>query len=602
MQSSSPFRSLLPGMAPSLLGAVAVVGLLYVGRNVLIPIVIAALLTPLLAPVAGLLERLRLGRIGSALIVAALLSVVVASVAGVVSRQVVVLADSLPDYRANIVQRIEGLQPEGSTVLGRIMEAAQSVREEVGGEEEEPPGAGEGEAGAGEEREPVPVQIHQEPASEVLAVLRTYGGMFIQPVGMAGLAFVYLIFFLIYREDLRERVIRLAGIGRLSLTSRALDDAGRKITHYLRAQAIINVTYGIPVGIGLWFLGVPNAALWAILAILLRFIPFIGPWVGAGLPVLLSFAVFDGWVRPLGVLGLFLVLELFSNNVLEPWLYGASTSLSPVAVLFAVVFWSALWGLVGLVVAIPLTACLVVLGRYVPALRFFPVILGREPPLPPAATFYHRLHDMDEGEARRLLADHSERHGLVTTLDDVVLPALRLVQENHVGGELGAGQVDGMVGVARKSILPLVTGEEPLPEPAVEVPHQAGLVCIPAHDDLDELPAQLLVALLRSKGMPAVHMPADTLAGDLAARLPGGHRAVLCLSTVRPAEDARVRYLCKRLHGRDPVWPILVGAWGQDPDSLQSLREAGAQVVTGSLAEAREWALRKRQELETLEP
>ncbi|MFP4560647.1 MAG: hypothetical protein ACLFQ3_04925, partial [Thiohalorhabdus sp.] len=216
--------------------------------------------------------------------------------------------------------------------------------------------------------------------------------------------------------------------------------------------------------------------------------------------------------------------------------------------------------------------------------------------------FYHRLHDMDEGEARRLLADHSERHGLVTTLDDVVLPALRLVQENHVGGELGAGQVDGMVGVARKSILPLVTGEEPLPEPAVEVPHQAGLVCIPAHDDLDELPAQLLVALLRSKGMPAVHMPADTLAGDLAARLPGGHRAVLCLSTVRPAEDARVRYLCKRLHGRDPVWPILVGAWGQDPDSLQSLREAGAQVVTGSLAEAREWALRKRQELETLEP
>ncbi|MFA9460007.1 AI-2E family transporter [Thiohalorhabdus sp. Cl-TMA] len=601
MQSARPsFRSLFPGAAPSLLGAAAVVGLLYIGSNVLIPIVVAALLSSLLAPVAGQLERLHLGRIGSALLIAVFLAIFAASVAGVVSRQVVVLADALPDYRSNIVQRIEGIQAQGSTVLSRALTAFRNMRREVTEEEGRgAPARGQGNAEP-ETREPIPVQIREEPTSEVLGIIRNYGSALLQPIGMAGLAFIYLIFFLVYREDLRERVIRLAGISQINVTSDALDEASRKISHFLRAQVIINVTYGIPVGVGLWFLGVPNAALWGILATLLRFIPYLGPWVGAGLPVLLSLAVFDGWIRPLEVLGLFLVLELISNNIVEPWLYGASTGLSPVAVLFAVVFWSALWGLVGLVVAIPLTACLVVLGRYVPALQFLPVMLGREPALPPSAGLYYRLFAADTETAARLLAEYREEHGLEATLDEVVLPAMRLVRQHHSQGSLDRRRMVEMVEMAEQAIAPLFPGGA-FPEPSTEFPRPPDLICIAAYDEIDELLARLLAALLRGEGARTAYVPTGILAGELASRIPGTHRSVLCITTIHPPDTYRVRYLCKRIRHRRPGWPLLVGAWGAERETGRALREAGADQIAGSLEASRHWIQRKLEEIETLE-
>ncbi|HKJ87537.1 MAG TPA: AI-2E family transporter, partial [Gammaproteobacteria bacterium] len=583
MESARPaFRSKLPAMAPTLLGAAGVVALLYIGSNVLIPIVVAAMLSSLLAPVANRLERLHLGRIGSALVVAIFLAVIGAAVAGVVSRQVVVLADSLPDYRANIVQRIEGIRTQGSTVLSRALKAFREVRREVskengGGKSAPSTKPSQGATRGPQERKPIPVQIQAEPTSEVLAIIRNYGSALIQPIGMAGLVFIYIIFFLVYREDLRERLIRLAGVSRINVTFDALDEASSRISHFLRAQVIINVTYGIPVGLGLWFLGVPNAALWGILATLLRFIPYLGPWVAAGLPVLLSLAVFDGWIRPLEVLGLFLALELTSNNVVEPWLYGASTGLSPVAVLFAVVFWSALWGMVGLVVAIPLTACLVVLGRYVPGLRFLPVMLGREPALPPDAAFYYRLFAGDGNGATRLLSEHCGRHGREAGLDAVVIPAMRLIQQNRAQGSLAASRVAELVPLAGQAVLPLFPDLWELPEPTTEIGGTADLIGIPAHDEIDEFVTRILVALLEEDGARAHCLPAGTLVGELITLLPRAHRSVLCISTVRTANTHRIRYMRKRLRAWRPEWPLLIGSWGQSPEPGGSLPEAWAE-------------------------
>ena len=251
------------------------------------------------------------------------------------------------------------------------------------------------------------VQV-QSPAPTPLETLRDVGGPLIAPFATAGLVVVLVIFMLLQREDLRDRVLRLVGGREVARATEAMDDAAKRISRYLLMQLIINVLYGIPVGIGLYFIGVPNPILWGCLATVLRFIPYLGPVIGALFPIALSFAVAPGWTLPLLTVALFVVLELFSNNVLEPWLYGASTGLSPVAVLVAAVFWTMLWGPLGLLMSTPLTVCLVVLGRHVPQLGFFDVLLGDEPALSPEVKFYQRLLARDPEEATELAEEYLE--------------------------------------------------------------------------------------------------------------------------------------------------------------------------------------------------
>ncbi|MGI8738778.1 MAG: AI-2E family transporter [Gammaproteobacteria bacterium] len=228
------------------------------------------------------------------------------------------------------------------------------------------------------------------------------------PLARLGLAVVLVIFFLLQREDLRDRLIRLMSRDRLDVTTRALNDAGDRIGRYLRTQLLINTCYGVPIAIGLAIIGLPGALLWGLLGMLLRFIPYVGPWLAASMPILLSLAVFDGWLWPLAVIALFVGLELFTNMVMEPWLYGASTGLSPVAVLLAVIFWSSLWGGVGLLLAIPLTVCLVVAGRHLPQFEFFTILLGKEPALSATERFYQRLLTGDHQGAMELALEHGD--------------------------------------------------------------------------------------------------------------------------------------------------------------------------------------------------
>ena len=265
-------------------------------------------------------------------------------------------------------------------------------------------------------------------------------GTLLEVLGTIGIVIVLVVFFLIRREDLRDRFIHLVGKGHVTVTTQMLEDAGARVSRYLSMLFLINVTFGISVGIGLYLIGVPNAILWGILAAALRFIPYIGPWIAAAMPIGLSMAISTGWVAPILTVGLFVVLELFSNNVLEPWLYGKNTGVSAVAVLVAAVFWMWLWGPVGLLLATPLTVCLLVVGKHVPQLSFLDILLGNEPVFEPKKRIYQRLLAGDQEEAAELLEDYLEHKPLAEVYDTVLIPALALAETHWHRGELNEGK------------------------------------------------------------------------------------------------------------------------------------------------------------------
>src|SRR5919202_347338 len=275
------------------------------------------------------------------------------------------------------------------------------------------------------EQKPIPVEIRQ-PDPAPLQVIQNIIGPLLEPLATTGIVVVFVIFMLLQREDLRDRLIRLAGADDLQRTTQALDDAAHRVSRYLVAQTIVNVTYGVPIALGLWFIGVPNPVLWGILAMVLRFIPYIGPWIAAMFPLALSVAVDPGWSMLLWTVGLFLAVELISNNLVEPWLYGSSTGLSAVAIVVAASFWTWLWGPVGLLLSTPLTSCLVVLGRHVEQLQFLDVMLGDRPALSPDENFYQRIL---AGDAEEVLG-HAElilqQCSLSSYSDEVVLKALEI--------------------------------------------------------------------------------------------------------------------------------------------------------------------------------
>src|SRR5690606_9914091 len=359
-------------------------------------------------PIVVRLRRWHLGRVPSVLIVVVLVFTALLGIASIVGTQLVDLATNLPRYEWNLRAKIRDLSI--AVPSGGVVERTSAMLRDLGQELEQATATQEREAGSGSEPappEPIPVLVQQPPPSP-MQTLREIGGPLVAPIATAGLVVVFVIFMLLQREDLRDRVIRLVGARDVARTTEAMNDAARRISRYLLMQLVINLHYGIPVGVGLYFIGVPNPILWGLLATILRFVPYIGPVIGAMFPIALSFAVAPGWSIPLMTIALFVVLELFSNNVLEPWLYGASTGLSPVAVLVAAVFWTTLWGPVGLLLSTPLTVCLVVLGRHVPQLAFFDVLLGDEPALAPEVRFYQRLLARDPEEAEEIADEFLE--------------------------------------------------------------------------------------------------------------------------------------------------------------------------------------------------
>jgi AI-2E family transporter len=372
-----------------------------------------------------------------------------------------------------------------------------------------------------------------------------------------------------------------------------MNDAAKRISRYLLMQLVINLLYGIPVGVGLYFIGVPNPILWGLLAIILRFIPYIGPVIAALFPIALSFAVAPGWTIPLLTIALFVTLELFSNNVLEPWLYGSSTGLSPVAVLVAAVFWTTLWGPVGLLLSTPLTVCLVVLGRHVPQLGFFDVLLGDEPALAPEVKFYQRLLAQDPEEAAEIADEYLEEEELEKLYDSVIMPALGLAEQDRLRGALDRATVNQIAEEAIGLIDDLAAEHAPEAaeaESAEVIPERPAALCIGARNGLDEAAAAMLAQLLAGRGFAASTMPRDVLSGRNMARLHGQETSVICLCYVNPAATQHAHRVVRRLRQHlGSGLRIIVGLCGAGAPSEERkdlLEATGADLVATSLWQA----------------
>lgn len=386
----------------------AICAALYFGQAVLVPLVLAALLTFLLSPLVARLDRLRVPRVAGVLLVMTLAGGVIGGIGYVVGGQVRSFATELPTHRLNIRTKIRELV---AFTRGGAIESVQDTLDEISAvvENAGEPIPPEGGRQRDDEDEPMRVAVQQEPP--LIGNAQWLGPLF-GAVGTFGLTLLLAIFMLINREDLRDRLVSLSGRPSLVVTTKAFADAGALISRYLLMQFIVNATMGLAVGVGLYFIGVPYAALWGLVAAVLRYLPYVGPWIAALLPITVSLVTAPGWEQVAMVIGLFLVLELVSNNVMEPQLYGHSVGLSSLAVIVAAIFWTWLWGPVGLVIATPITACLVVLSSYVPALDSIGRLLGERPALQPYETVYQRLLAKDVDEADGIIAKHRERHSI----------------------------------------------------------------------------------------------------------------------------------------------------------------------------------------------
>src|SRR3984893_18261287 len=432
-----PFKARTPEELIALLSAVAIailtviiIMMLYFGREIIIPIALAILLSFVLAPLVGLLQRLRVPRGLAVVSVVIIAFTLIFAIGSLLAAQLTQLARDLPSYQSTITEKIQSFR---ETTAGRgTLERASGMLKDLSKELDKPKDAASA-LGAGASPKaaapliPVPVEVRQ-PDPGALESLQSLISPLLHPLATTGIIVIFVIFILLQREDLRNRLIRLAGSHDLQRTTAALDDAAARLSRLFLIQLLLNGTFGIVIGLGLWIIGIPSAILWGILAAVLRFVPYIGAAIAAAFPLALAVAVDPSWSMLLWTLALFLIVEPMVGHVIEPMVYGHSTGLSPVAVVASATFWTALWGPIGLVLATPLTVCLVVLGRHVERLEFLDIMFGDRPALSPSEIFYQRMLAGDPTEAAEKAEQFLKDRSLCSYYDDVALKGLQLAQ------------------------------------------------------------------------------------------------------------------------------------------------------------------------------
>jgi predicted PurR-regulated permease PerM len=570
-----------PSPLVTLVSLVLTVGCLYWAQAFLIPVALAVLLTYLLSPVVTLLERRALPSVAAVLSVVTMAFVALGGLAWVLALQMSSLAAELPQYRDNIKQKIadvrllgrgSGLERAQKTVEGAVGEAQREIERATPSSDRQP--------------KPTPVTIQYERGLWNVPVAV---GPWLEPLGGAGLVVVLVPFMLLGRQDLRNRVVRLFGFGRLALTTRALDEANARVSRFLLSQTIINASFGVLATVGLLLLGVPYALLFGLLGAALRFIPYVGPWIGALLPIAVSLAVFPGWTRALLLGAFWLVLELLTNLVLETVFWARSAGVSQVGLLVAVGFWTWLWGSVGLVMATPLTVCLLVFARHVPALEFLWVLMGDEPVISPDLVLYQRLLALDEDEASDIVEHALAAQPLEQVYDEILVPALARAGRDHARGRIGAGEYRDVIQALRAMLEELTPARAE--DDATTGPRVFGAA---VRGPADALALSMLRDLLAPSGVALDAASADLLSAEVVRNL-GEHGAdIVVLGAVPPGGVAQARYLCKRLRAAVPGVRIIVARLG-GRDSVEAvqpaLMSAGADAVGTSLVEARDLVL-----------
>ncbi|WP_246682428.1 AI-2E family transporter [Mesorhizobium sp. B3-2-1] len=577
---------------PTVATVVVTVAALYFGREVFLPIAIALLLTFALAPMVSALKRAGVPRVAAVVLSVLGAFAALALFSFIVASQVNELAHNVSLYQANILTKVRLLKERGvgGGIIARLSDVVERVGQEIDRQEPALPSAADT-----PKREPVPVEIVAR--ERPLEVLQSIVGPLISPLASAGLIIVVVVFMLLEREDLRDRFIRLVGYGDLHRTTQALQDAGRRVGRYLLMQMVVNVAYAVPIAIGLWILGIPNALLWGLLALALRFVPYIGPIIGASLPLFLALAVAPGWSLLLWTAALFVVMELITGNVIEPWLYGSRTGLSPLAIIVAAIFWTWLWGPLGLVLSTPLTVCLVVLGRHVPQFEFLDVLFGNEPMLEPHARLYQRLLAGDPEEATDHAEEFLEEGYLVEFYDKVAIPALLLGEQDRVRGVMGEPQRRQVAASAQTLVANLVdsaqqeASEEEQPaladdaepsdtkggEDEIELPDGTDItvLCAGGRGELDDAAAAMLMQVLEVQGAEASMASFADLEPNALRRLELGSFDTVVVNFLNQDSVKHARFLVRRLKRAKAALRVGVVLWSgpgnDDNDACEKL-------------------------------
>lgn len=606
----------------TLLCGVTIVAALYFARGILLPIALAILLSFLLTPIVNRLEGWRLGRIPSVILTVACAFTGIAVLGYVMVVQCYDLAYQLPNHQREILKKARTLQSSGEGVIARLTATFRYVEEGLDDEKKETETGGEAESGAAERGAPgndastrenslvqsledlsqkgkaVPVEIVDSMTAREIA--QSVLGPLLAPVGTFLIVIIFVVFILLAREDLRNRFIYMVGAKQLSTTTQAIDDAAYRVSRYLRMQLIINSIYGLVIAIGLLLIGLPNAMLWGLLATVLRFAPYVGPWIAAILPIALSLAVFPNWSGPLMVAGLFAVNELISNNVFEPWLYGTSTGISTIGIVISAVFWTWIWGPVGLVLATPLTVCLTVIGRYVPQFGFINTLISDEEVLPAHLRLYQRLLAMDPEEGYEVAEEHLKNHSLGSLYDNVILPALRLAEQDRHQDTLDETKERFILRAIREMVEELGAqdhvaahrGEGAKPSAPRTQSTKSGILCLPARDEADEIAGIMLAQLLATRGFEAQVVSTKSLASEAVEQVREHEPEVVCISALPPFAATHARYIAKRLRPQFPEMRIVVGLWQTNPHSKKAeerLLASGIDRFVTSLADAEQY-------------
>lgn len=548
-----------------ILASVALVAALKWGKALLVPITLAVLASLLLSPLVRAGERLVRSRVASVLLVVTAVVLLWGWGAWGVSRQVADLARHLPEYSSRLKKRLDQVR----TPIGGVVEKAYQVLRELE----------QGALSRNTRTDSSPVQVEVvPPVATPLDFLGDALSSMAETIGVAAIILVLVVFLLIHQDDLRDRVVHLMGPSHVNVTTRTLDDAAGAVGRYLLTQTAVNLAYGGLVLLTLLAIGVPNAPLWGLFAGLLRFIPYIGPWIGLACPLLLTLSEFEGWSRPLALTGVVLALDMLFANALEPWLYGRRVGLSPPAVILSACFWAWLWGPVGLLLSVPLTTCVVTLGRHTRSLRFANLLLGDAPPMQPEVRLYQRLLSRNPVHALDFVDAFLKEHSVVELDDELLIPALQLSRQNHAAGDLEDLPYRRVLETTSDLL-------EAHPDPAdapIAAPDPARpparLTILSAEPGADDLCATMLSRLVSPGAAQVTLIRGDLLTAEKLDLMRQATPDVLVISALFPSTTLSLRHLLKRLRGQVSGLSVILAVWGDPGAGERTLTLPGCDV------------------------
>jgi predicted PurR-regulated permease PerM len=583
--------------------AAVVVALVYFGRPLLVPLALSILMAFALAPVVEFLRRLRIGRIAGVILTVTMAVLLISGIAAFIGTQLAWLAGGLPQYQHNIIDKIQSV--EGSAANNGIVQGAIGMFNNLSEQIAHVPVPGKKEdlqaKTTAQNNDPAVPVVIQEPPPGPLELLQNVAGPLLEPLANLTIIIIFVIFILLQKEDLRDRFIMLAGARDLQRTTLAMDDGAERLSRYLLLQTGVNTGFGLLVGLGLWAAGVPNPALWGLIAGMFRFVPYIGVPIAALLPLALSIAVDPGWSVTFWTLGVFIVLESITGQAVEPWLYGRNMGLSALAVVVAAGFWTFVWGPVGLLLSTPLTMCLVVLGRHVDQLRFLDVMLGDAPPMAPEESFYLRMLAGNPDEAAEQAEVYLQDHSLPAYFDDVAIRGLAQAQLDVNRGALTEEGRKRIATTVEGFIDNLTLNEDPEARES-SIVHEIvpadwqnrPVLCVAGRSILDHAAASLLAHLLQRQGIGARIASFDEVSPNSIQDLVCDGVRVVCVSYLEPGNPKNARYLARRLRKRLPGLPLIAGFWSvieDDTQYLDSFEATECDFLANNLQQAVEQVL-----------